>query len=169
MSNNARRPFEDPLSKLLGDREPLEVARELFVYAPIGIASRFSKDLPSLIEEGRSKYSVAKVVGTFAAKQGKRQFEDRVRNAADAFFGYSTQSAQHTTPEPEVVDETQSSVSDSAHLAIVRYDTLSATQVLAQLANLTSQQRDAIAAYESTTRNRHTILKRIEQLNNAHS
>jgi hypothetical protein len=174
MTNDARQPSgSDPISRLLGDREPLEVARELFVYAPIGIASRFSKDLPGLIEEGRNKYSVAKVVGTFAAQQGRRQFEERVRNVTHNLWGDSPSPAGSTdvddvvTVEPDV--ESPTPESDAEHLPIARYDTLSATQVLSHLVTLTKEQRAVVAEFERNHRNRRTILNRITHLDAAQS
>jgi hypothetical protein len=177
MTNDARNSSpQDPLSRLLGDRDPVEVARELFVYAPIGVASRLSKDLPSLIEEGRAKYGVAKVMGTFAAQQGKRQFEERLRTATHGFWpqpagqpatGNPKSSTQATpkTPTTQEADVEAPTVADVADLPIARYDTLSATQVLSHLAGLTPEQRNVIAEHERNTRSRRTILQRIEQLN----
>lgn len=175
MTNESQQPpHKDPLSRLLGDRDPLEVARELFVYAPIGVASRFSKDLPGLIEEGRNKYSIAKVMGTFAAQQGRRQFKDRVRgwvNPSQSDTGSTTTTAATdttaTTVEPDV--EAPAPTTTDADLPIARYDTLSATQVLSHLANLSAEQRAAVADYERNHRNRRTILNRITHLDSTQS
>jgi hypothetical protein len=175
MSNEARHSSKDPIGRLLGDRDPLEVARELFVYAPIGAAVRLSKDLPDLIEEGKSKYGMAKVMGTFAAQQGKRQFEERFRSATQGVWpqppaaseAEPTRTPSHETPsaEPTPPVETDAAVADD--LPIARYDTLSASQVLSHLSSLDAGQRESIAAYERATRKRRTILNRIEQLNAA--
>jgi hypothetical protein len=183
MSNDARHSSpKDPLSRLLGDRDPLEVARDLFVYAPIGAAIRISKDLPDLIEEGKSKYGMAKVMGTFAAQQGKRQFEERVRTAAQGIWpqpptGPAASGPASATPPgapaspapaapPQPAAETTAPAPDG-DLPIGRYDTLSASQVLSHLSSLTVEQREAVAAHERNTRKRRTILNRIEQLNAA--
>jgi hypothetical protein len=186
MTKNARHSSgSDPISRLLGDREPLEVARELFVYAPIGIASRLGKDLPDLIAEGRNKYSVAKVMGTFAAQQGRRQFEERVRSATQHLWSEpsstpNTAEATDSTPpvddqpitvEPDVETPTPSSQTGAVadDLPIARYDTLSASQVLSHLTSLTPVQRAAVAEFERNNRNRRTILNRIAHLDDAQS
>jgi hypothetical protein len=183
MTNDSRPSSgKDPISRLLGDRDPLEVARELFVYAPIGVASRFSKDLPGLIEEGRNKYGVAKVVGTFAAQQSRRQFEERLRTAAHGFWSPPSTPAAGDPPNspdsPQAADEpagmTEPDVEAPApaavaNLPIPRYDTLSASQVLTHLAGLTAEQRSVVAEYERNSRNRRTILNRIAQLDSAQS
>ncbi len=52
----------------------------------------------------------------------------------------------------------------SASLAIPRYDSLSASQVVSRLAGLAPVELDAVAAYEAATRGRRTILARVAQL-----
>jgi hypothetical protein len=49
-------------------------------------------------------------------------------------------------------------------LPIPDYDSLSASQVVSRLRGLTPGQLDAVRAYESGTRNRKTILNRVQQL-----
>lgn len=184
MNSDARHStHKDPLSRLLGDRDPLEVARELFVYAPIGAAAKLSKDLPGLIEEGRARYGMAKVVGTFAAQQSRRQFEERLKSATHGFWNPPTSSASPTADSTatettatvvadvvmEEADVEAPPTSDVAGLPVPRYDTLSATQVLSHLAGLTVEQRSTVAEFERNTRNRRTILNRIEQLNASQS
>lgn len=52
----------------------------------------------------------------------------------------------------------------STHLAIPSYDSLSASQVVERLAGLDQAQLDAVRTYEEDTRRRRTILGKIDQL-----
>ena len=52
----------------------------------------------------------------------------------------------------------------SAELPIPGYDALSASQVVERLIGLTSDELDAVHAYETAHRQRRTILGKIEQL-----
>lgn len=52
----------------------------------------------------------------------------------------------------------------AAHLPITGYDTLSASQVVQRLEGLTSEELDAVRAYEEATRRRRTVIGKIEQL-----
>jgi len=51
-------------------------------------------------------------------------------------------------------------------LAIPGYDSLSAPQVVQRLAGLSTEELDAVQAYETATRHRKTILTRVSQLQN---
>lgn len=54
--------------------------------------------------------------------------------------------------------------SDAPDLAIPGYDALSASQVVVHLAGLAGDELEAVRAYETTHRNRRTILGKIDQL-----
>lgn len=59
------------------ERSPLDVALDLVVYAPIGLALSVVEEVPKLAAKGRSRLSgpwaTARVVGMFAVAQGKRE------------------------------------------------------------------------------------------------
>jgi hypothetical protein len=58
----------------------------------------------------------------------------------------------------------QSTQASGAELAIPGYDTLSASQVVTRLAGLSTDELEAVRAYELATRHRKTILSRVAQL-----
>jgi hypothetical protein len=63
------------------------------------------------------------------------------------------------TPEPDAIP-----APDAATLSIPDYDSLAASQVLPRLDGLTTDELEAIRAYEAAHRNRRTILGRLSQL-----
>jgi hypothetical protein len=160
------------------EKSPLDTALDLLVYAPLGLAITAQEELPKLIEKGRERVSeqvtMAKMVGQFAVGQGKHEAEKLVRRVRPA------EEARASAPEPAVetapvatepvpatapVDHSGNGSGPSAEsLAIPGYDALSASQVVQRLAGLSPEELDAVAAYESATRHRKTIISRIAQL-----
>lgn len=67
-------------------------------------------------------------------------------------------------PPPAEAPAAPRSAPDAGHLAIPDYDSLSASQVVPRLAGLSSEELEAVRAYESETRGRKTILNRVAQL-----
>lgn len=59
------------------ERSPIELAVELFVYAPLGLAMSARELVPKLVERGRQQVegqvSMARVIGQFAVKQGSTE------------------------------------------------------------------------------------------------
>jgi hypothetical protein len=89
----------------------------------------------------------------------------------------SPSAAAATTPPPRhapaadapaVVDDTATPAeprsASSAHLPIPGYDALSASQVVERLAGLAEDDLHAVREYETSNRNRRTILGKIDQL-----
>ncbi len=64
---------QDPLT-------PLDVALDLLVYVPVGLALTAVEELPKLAEKGRSRVtnqiSIARVVGQFAVARGRQTLEN---------------------------------------------------------------------------------------------
>ena len=80
--------------------KPLDVALDLLVYVPVGLAVTAAEELPKLAEKGRSRVgrhlTMARVVGQFALQQGRRTVEQRFAGPLAAPAGTPTV----TEPEP---------------------------------------------------------------------
>ena len=69
------------------EKNPVEQALDLFVYAPLGLALSFRDELPKLIERGRTQVTgqvqMAKMMGQFATQAGQKEAEKFVRQASE--------------------------------------------------------------------------------------
>ena len=69
------------------EKNPVEQALDLFVYAPLGLALSFRDELPKLIERGRTQVGgqvqMAKMMGQFATQAGQKEAEKLVRQASE--------------------------------------------------------------------------------------
>lgn len=104
--------------------QAVEHAVEMFVYAPIGLLFEGSSILPQLVEKGRNRVIVARMMGQFAVTQSRSEAEtaaERVgRQALDLLArlgqspnghptlgpepGAAAAAPPPATPAPEVVD-----------------------------------------------------------------
>jgi hypothetical protein len=168
------------------EKNPVEQALDVLLYAPIGLAFSARELLPSLVEKGKAQLGMAKMVGQFAAKQGQTEAEklfEKASQQAIATFehlagatngaranGRAATNGAAPKPTPvidvEVVDTpaTPTSGPEAATLAIPDYDSLSASQVLPRLNGMSSDELEAVRAYEAAHRGRKTILNRAAQL-----
>jgi hypothetical protein len=168
------------------ERSPLDIAADVLVYAPLGLALQLSKDVPSLAKAGREKFQAplqaARIMGKYAVEQQMNtrpeNLVDQLRKMATSYFGHvpaneSPSPAPTATPPPRTASTKTSKPAASTKktsapspdsLAIPGYQTLPASQVVAHLAGLRRSDLEAIANYERATRHRKTILARIEQL-----
>jgi hypothetical protein len=140
----------------------------------------------------QQRAATAKLVGQFAVAQGRRRFgvDDSRRPAGPPPAGSAPRRAdgmavERETPEDESSPPVRPSAGSpiagpppspppgsrstadspaSEDLAIPGYDSLSASQVVQRLASLSGPELEAVAAYETATRSRRTILSRIAQL-----
>jgi hypothetical protein len=53
------------------DKNPVEQALDLFVYAPLGFALDARELMPKLVERGRNQVTMARMIGQFAVNQGQ--------------------------------------------------------------------------------------------------
>lgn len=162
------------------DKPIVERAIELMVYAPIGLAL-FARDVgPTLVgqfvERGKARVEElqkqvegqvlqARIMGQFAVAEGER----RIKREVEQRFG-----REEAIPAPRIAAYPAAPASmngngsrpkaDASGLPIQDYDELSASQVVARLAGLSSAELDTVRAYEESQRQRKTILTRIEQL-----
>ena len=169
------------------EKNPIEQALDVFVYAPIGFALSARKFLPQLADEGRQRLQqqtmLAKMLGQMAVNQGKVELEKRLQayveggrppsppKPSPAPAPASSAEAPASTVEAEseelplpTHDQGGNGQFDDDHLAIPGYDALSASQVVQRLEGLSGNELDAVRAYEEATRGRKTILAKIDQL-----
>jgi hypothetical protein len=163
-------------------QDPTEQLLDLFVYAPLGLLEEARELVPKLADKGRRRMggqvTVARMVGEMAVRQGQRRAEklfQRLREQQG--WGASTRAETATEPRPSnghgsvpsAAPQNDASAA-TAHpasastLAIPGYDTLSASQVVPRLEGLSTDELQAIRAYEEATRARKTVLTRIDQL-----
>jgi hypothetical protein len=174
MAAGAPEPGTDPLRQLI----------DLMVYAPVGLITAVSKDLPNLIATGRarveSQLTVAKFVGKMAVRQVKSELDrrldeaERARSAgapATVASNDDERPAERRHPEPVSLPEAvlqavaeSPELSDAVDLPIDGYESLAASQVVLRLGSLTPSELAAVAEYESSHRARRTILGKIHQL-----
>jgi hypothetical protein len=64
-------------------KNPIEQALDVFVYAPLGLLFSARETIPQLAERGRQYVSAARMMGEFAMGQGREQAERAVRQAGD--------------------------------------------------------------------------------------
>ncbi len=162
-------------------KSPLDRALDLFVYAPLGVALTARDKLPELVDKGRERFTgqvnTARIMGEMAVTRGQREAEKAVSEAVQrlADLGWLPGEAPSKQPAaPEEHDQApvasppaaaaEAAGVSAADLAIPGYDALSAPQVVQRLAGLSSEELEAVRAYETATRHRKTILTRISQL-----
>jgi len=155
----------------------VDQALDLFFYAPVGLLVTSLEDLqPDDLEElaakGRGRIgrvlSNARVVGHLTIAMGRRAIESEVRRWQPPPSVPPV--TLHAGPAPEappadtaaVVRPRRSEL--NADLAIPGYEALSASQVIRRLDGLGAPELEAIYEYEATTRQRRTILHRIQQV-----
>lgn len=157
------------------ERNPVDQALDLFVYAPIGLALSAKDELPQLIAKGKQQVegqlALAKMFGQFAVAQGQKEAEKLIQQAMDRLSPEPGPAPDSPTPRPQTRKPTEKSTPQRRDpqlradgLAIPGYDSLSASQVVARLAGLSGSELTALKAYEEATRGRRTILNRVSQL-----
>jgi hypothetical protein len=164
------------ITQVSDEKHPLEVAvdqavelwRDLFVYAPIGLLFDGAAPLPTMIEHGRNQVATARVLGKFAADQGQAEIAKRLasrRTPSPSSARPAASSARQRRAAP--ADSTRAPRSTpevAAGLAIPDYDSLSASQVVNRLDGLATDELEAVRSYEGGHRGRKTILNKISQL-----
>jgi hypothetical protein len=175
-------------------RTPVDYAMDLFVFAPLGFVAEAPSLLPRFARRGREQAALAQGLVTYALHRDPEQLEDlldehpdvRSRLAALGLVSpteHPTESVPAPTPlrprraappsgggSPTAARRSASgsrptgSDIDPASLAILDYESLSASQVVPRLESLTPDELEAVRRYENDTRGRRTILNKIAQL-----
>jgi len=171
-------------------KTPLEAMLDLAVYAPLGLLVSVTEDLPALVEKGRQRVTLARMMGQMAAPQIQNEAGKLVQGVLDRLMPPGPpprppapgDPVPHLSPTNEERPRPNGSVRSngngatpavrlvsadpvaSAGLAIPGYDSLSAMQVVQRLPGLSSEELDAVRGYEARHRGRKTILNRADQL-----
>lgn len=171
------------LRDMSDEKNPVEQALDVVLYAPIGLVFSARELLPKLAEKGRSQLGVARMMGQFAVQQGQKEagkLFDKAQGQARTTIeqlgvfnvggngstpaGRSGEPAPAPAPAPADPPAAPNSGPEAASLAIPDYDSLSASQVLPRLSGLSPDELEAVRAYEAEHRGRKTILNRAGQL-----
>jgi hypothetical protein len=167
------------------NRDRIERALELLVYAPIGAGLYLREVAPPIVEtvvaRGRAEIdrrqsevqrhvTTARSLGQVALAFGLPKLRERVEGVLGRRPG-TPAPARPTAPvipRPPAVSHLSlapdTDAPGSDELPIPGYDALSASQVVERLAGLGREELDAVHAYETAHRQRRTILGKIEQL-----
>ena len=142
---------------------------DLLVYAPVGLALEALDKLPQYVERGKSQVTLGRFVAKTMSQRGSTMAEtigERVFNEAGQvivdLFGIDLSPDQPPPPTAEAV--VSEDVSADSQLPIAEYDSQAAAQIVKMLGQLTAEEREQIASYETAGRGRVTILRKIEQL-----
>ena len=169
------------------ERNLLEAAADLLVYAPVGLLVAAREIFPSLVDRGRihlgNQVNLARVVGQLAVRQGQDELgkvAEEARSQAAPLVDLFLRGWVSANDDPFPADETPASpepvatpdpaapvppaVPDATTLAIPDYDSLAAPQVVSRLEGLSdAEPRGGPATREETHRGRRTVLGRITQ------
>lgn len=156
------------------ERNPLELAADLLVFAPLGLVMAARELLPGLAQRGREELQrqvpMARLVGQFAVRHGQQEAgaaAERARLQVEMLakqWWRGPESGPDAPSSAPVPPPGPRSGPGAAELAIPDYDSLSASQVLPRLVGLDAGELEAVRAYEAAHRGRRTVLGRIEQL-----
>ena len=153
------------------EKRPIDLALDLFVYVPVGLALSARDLVPELARKGRERVTgqvtSARIVGRFAVQQGQAQAGkafQRARQDAEERLASEVAATPAAAPSPAPSAPTAHSGPGADTLAVPGYDSLSASQVLPRLEGLSADELEAVRAYEAAHRGRKTILGRIAQL-----
>ena len=167
------------------NRDRIERAVELLVYAPIGAGLYLREVGPPIVEtvvaRGRAEIdrrqsdvqrhvTSARSLGQVALAFGLPKLRERVESVLGRrpTPAPAARPKSVVTPRPPAVNHLSvapdTDAPGSDELPIPGYDALSASQVVERLAGLGRDELDAVHAYETAHRQRRTILGKIEQL-----
>ncbi|MHB1444076.1 MAG: hypothetical protein ACYCTI_08530 [Acidimicrobiales bacterium] len=110
------------------ERSPLEVALDLFVFAPVGMLLTLTEDLPKLVEKGRdrigSQLGLARMIGEMAAPQLQTEASKLLKDLLDrvpapgpppAASSATASSAARPEPVPESAASSAPAAATQAH------------------------------------------------------
>jgi hypothetical protein len=167
---------------------------DVVLYAPIGFVYEYRKVLPQLVKKGRSQVQLGMFLGRMAASKGgsgaERATADALTTLATVAARGITELGQAVglappedeTPPIDVVDvkevvpepgkktaktkpvSTTKKVNRGPRLPIAGYDELTAREIVALLEDLTPAQRERVRSYETSNRNRKTVLAKLDRL-----
>lgn len=158
-------------------RNPIDIALDVFVFAPIGATIEFWERMPEHAKLGRerlgSQAPAARMIGEFAVAAGRKTVEARLSSVMPDQDRSGTPSprpsAATTEDAPSDEGTSEASVSDatdvdSGPLPIEDYDGLPAVQIIPLLGSLDADERQVVRAHETNGRGRRTIIGKLDQL-----
>jgi len=157
------------------DKTPASRLADVFIYAPIGLATEVLETFPRLVNRGRERVRFVRLVGQVAVAKGQQKIASVYEHVFEPGAPAATEPAPNVAmpdvedddvEQPIVVRHLRSAydLDEAALLAIPDYDSLAASQVVPRLAGLTPDELEAVRAYEAAHRARRTILGRVAQL-----
>ncbi len=133
---------------------------EIAVFAPIDAAFWLLRDPGAAATRGRARVDQAlrqaRAIGELSIKFGAHELRRRTEGTAAHEGAPAKPSAATSTLHPDAGPAPDDVIAD--------YDALSASQIVPMLSNLETAERARVADYETKSRGRQTILRRIEQL-----
>jgi hypothetical protein len=159
------------------DKTPRDRLADVFIYAPIGLATEVLETFPRLVTRGRERVTFVRLLGQVAMTKSQQRLSRVVAQVFES--GAPVATSDEATPNiamPDVEDEdveqpivvrhlrSAYDLDEAALLAIPDYDSLAASQVIPRLAGLTADELEAVRSYEAAHRARRTILGRVAQL-----
>ncbi|MFT6392684.1 MAG: hypothetical protein ACJA14_002211 [Ilumatobacter sp.] len=137
----------------------IRAAVDVLVFAPLGLGAKIVEDAPAAAKRTRQELSNARFIGRIAVDQGVAQLRTRLSESA-------TQEPKPAPPPApaSIVSPVEVNAGNPEDLALPDYDTLPAIDIVAKLETLSASERSAIASYESSNRQRRTVLGKLAQL-----
>ena len=150
-------------------RNPIDLALDVFVFAPIGATIEFWERMPEHAKLGRERLGkqapAAKMIGEMAVATGRKKVEERLEDLGVLGGDEPAPAAAKTAAsKPDAASDDASDVAAPTELPIEDYDGLPAVQIIPLLASLTKDERDAVRAHETVGRGRRTIIGKLDQL-----
>lgn len=139
------------------DRSSSEVALDLLLYVPVGLAYEAVEALPRLARRGRGQVGMARLASNAASQRGNSE----VHKAAALLGDVISSVLGGTVDDTPAADDAPRALDD---LIPADYDSMSAAQIISILDDLSRAERAAVAKHERSTRCRITVLRRIDQL-----
>ena len=135
------------------EKDPVDQALDLLLYAPIGLAYEAKDLLPKLAKRGKAQADLMRVAGEFAVRNSQGDIESFIRAAAAAAgFG------------PTADADADDGDTEAASLPLDDYDEMIASDIVKLLDDLDAEQLRAVQAHELRGRGRVTILNKIDRL-----
>jgi len=144
----------------ISDDEAAPVGRaiELALTLPFAIGARLVESAPA---------GIARFVGKLAVDRGAREMRDRLGGPERASGKSASANAKSEVVAPADLPAKSEGAVESPGaeaLALPDYDQLPAAHVVAKLASLSKDEREALEAYEAAHRHRRTVLGKLAQL-----
>ena len=148
------------------DRDDVRAAErlvELAVFGPLELTAKVVEEIPTALDKARQQLVLARFIGKMAVDQGVQELRRRLDS--EGLPSEEDPAPEEPSDRPLADEETSDGeVPHPDELALPDYEQLPAAHVVAKLAGLTQDERDAIERFELANRHRRTVLGKIDQL-----